>query len=80
MATLFFKTAFQNEVAERVMAGIIAISIFGNLFITTFTAGKGEREDRKPDLVRTAADSIFCVSSQAGNCERGNIAVFALLR
>lgn len=42
MATLFFQTAFQNELAERVMAGIIALSIFGNLYITTFTAGKGE--------------------------------------
>lgn len=44
MATLFFRTAFQNETAERVMAGIIALSIFGNLYITTFTAGKGEEE------------------------------------
>lgn len=48
MATLFFKTAFQNEAAERVMAGIIAISIFGNLIITTFTAGKGEKGSEIP--------------------------------
>jgi hypothetical protein len=42
MATLFFREMFRNEVAERVMSGIIALSIFGNIFITTFTAGKGK--------------------------------------
>lgn len=58
MATLFFRTAFQNELAERVMAGIIALSIFGNLFITTFTAGKGTGK-KEPHIICTAADFGF---------------------
>lgn len=43
MATLFFKEIFQNEVAPRVMSGIIALSVFGNIYVTTFTASRGKK-------------------------------------
>jgi hypothetical protein len=41
MATLFFSEVFGNETAPRVMSGIIALSIFGNIVIMTFTASRG---------------------------------------
>ena len=42
MATLFFREIFGNELAPRVMSGIIAFSIFGNIVVTTFTASRGK--------------------------------------
>jgi hypothetical protein len=42
MGPLFFRTVFGNETAERVMAGAIALSIFGNLIVMTFTASRGK--------------------------------------
>lgn len=44
MATLFFSEVFGNETAPRVMSGIIALSIFGNIVIMTFTASRGRRK------------------------------------
>ena len=41
MATVFFREVFGNEVAPRVMAGLIAFSIFGNIVVFTFTASRG---------------------------------------
>ncbi|KAL8964166.1 MAG: hypothetical protein Q9183_004645, partial [Haloplaca sp. 2 TL-2023] len=42
MATVFFRKVFGNELAPRVMSGIIALSILGNLVVMTFTAARGE--------------------------------------
>ena len=42
MAILFFREVFQNDVAPRVMSGIIAFSILGNIVVMTFTAARGE--------------------------------------
>lgn len=42
MGLVFFQTVFGNEIAERVMAGAIALSIFGNLIVQTFTASRGK--------------------------------------
>ena len=42
MAILFFREVFQDDVASRVMSGIIAFSIFGNIVVMTFTAARGE--------------------------------------
>lgn len=41
MATLFFSQVFGNDVAPRAMSGIIALSIFGNIVVMTFTASRG---------------------------------------
>lgn len=41
MANIFFRDVFGNETAPRVMSGIIALSIFGNIVVMTFTASKG---------------------------------------
>ena len=41
MATVFFREVFGNELAPRVMAGLIAFSIFGNVVVMTFTASRG---------------------------------------
>ena len=41
MATVFFEDVFGNERAARVMSGIIAFSIFGNIVVMTFTACRG---------------------------------------
>lgn len=43
MATLFFQEIFRNDVAPRVMSGIIALSVFGNIYVTTFTASRGKK-------------------------------------
>jgi hypothetical protein len=42
MATVFFREIFGNNVAPRVMDGIIAFSIFGNIIVQTFTACRGK--------------------------------------
>lgn len=42
MATVFFGTIFGRNIAPRVMAGIIAFSIFGNVVVMTFTASRGK--------------------------------------
>jgi len=44
MATLFFGEVFGNEAAPRVMSGILALSIFGNVVVMTFTASRGKGE------------------------------------
>lgn len=41
MASAFFTELFQNSVAPRVMSGLIALSIFGNLVVTSFTLSRG---------------------------------------
>ena len=42
MANVFFQKVFGNEIAPRVMSGIIALSIFGNIVVMTFTASRGK--------------------------------------
>ena len=42
MATLFFSEVFGNDTAPRVMSGIIALSILGNIIVMTFTASRGK--------------------------------------
>lgn len=42
MATLFFNNIFGNEVATRIMSGILALSLFGNIVVSTFTSSRGE--------------------------------------
>lgn len=44
MATVFFSEVFGNDTAQRVMSGIIALSIFGNIVVMTFTASRGKRK------------------------------------
>lgn len=41
MATVFFGAVFGGDVAKRVMSGIIAATIFGNVVVMTFTASRG---------------------------------------
>lgn len=43
MASVFFQELFQNSVAPRVMSGLIALSIFGNLVVTSFTLSRGSK-------------------------------------
>lgn len=42
MATLFFSEIFGTDAAPRVMSGILALSIFGNIVVMTFTASRGK--------------------------------------
>ena len=42
MATVFFGAVFGEHIAPRVMSGIIAFSIVGNVVVMTFTASRGE--------------------------------------
>jgi hypothetical protein len=42
IATVFAKNIFGNDIAPRVMAGMIAFSIFGHIVVMTFTASRGE--------------------------------------
>ena len=51
IATLFFSRLFATEVAERVMAAVIAVSIFGNLIVMTFTASRVKQEIAKQGIL-----------------------------
>ncbi|KAL8735934.1 MAG: hypothetical protein Q9166_000496 [cf. Caloplaca sp. 2 TL-2023] len=60
MATVFFREVFGNELAPRVMSGIIALSIFGNVVIMTFTASRVKQEIAKEGILPF---SLFFASS-----------------
>lgn len=45
MATLFFDNLFGSAVATRVMSGVLALSLFGNIVVATFVASRGEDQD-----------------------------------
>ncbi|KAL8661586.1 MAG: hypothetical protein Q9202_005472 [Teloschistes flavicans] len=60
MATVFFREVFGNEIARRVMSGIIALSIFGNVVIMTFTASRVKQEVAKEGVIPF---SLFFASS-----------------
>ena len=51
MATVFFGLVFGNETATRVMDGMIALSIFGNLLVMTFTAPRVKQEIAKEGIL-----------------------------
>ena len=51
MATSFFKEVFGNQIAPRVMSGIIAMSIFGNIVVQTFTAARVKQEIAKEGVL-----------------------------
>ncbi|KAL8816447.1 MAG: hypothetical protein Q9223_004542, partial [Gallowayella weberi] len=51
MATVFFREVFGNELAPRVMSGILAFSIFGNIVVMTFTASRDHAyPNPQPDI------------------------------
>jgi hypothetical protein len=77
MAELFFEEVFASKAVKRVMKGLIAISIFGNIYITTFTNAIG-REYRKAKSCETLLTS--CAVSQTRNCKRRNFTILAILR
>ena len=64
MATLFFARTFGTDVAERVMAAVIAFSIFGNILVMTFTASRVKQEIAKEGILpfslyfATSSDSL----------------------
>ena len=51
MATVFFAAIFGPNLAPRVMAGIIATSIFGNVIVMTFTASRVKQEIAKEGVI-----------------------------
>ncbi|KAK3721139.1 hypothetical protein LTR37_003429 [Vermiconidia calcicola] len=53
LATLFFDRLFadEHEKATRAMAAIIAVSIFGNLWVMTFTAARVKQEIAKEGIL-----------------------------
>ncbi|KAL8663323.1 MAG: hypothetical protein Q9202_003959 [Teloschistes flavicans] len=51
MATLFFRKVFGNDTAPRVMSGMIALSIVGNIVIMTFTASRVKQEIAKEGVL-----------------------------
>lgn len=51
MGTIFFQQAFGNETAPRVMAGIVAFSIQGSIFVMTFTACRVKQEIAKEGIL-----------------------------
>lgn len=60
MATLFFGEVFGNDTAPRVISGIIACSIFGNIVVMTFTASRVKQEIAKEGVLPF---SLFFASS-----------------
>ena len=51
MSVLFFQRVFGKDVAARVMAGLIAFSIFGNIIVMTFTASRVKQEVAKQGIL-----------------------------
>jgi amino acid transporter len=52
LASLFFKRMFgDSEAAQRAMAALVAISIFGNLVVMTFTASRVKQEIAKEGVL-----------------------------
>jgi len=51
MATVFFGQLFGDETARRVMAAMIAFSIFGNIVVMTFTAARVKQEIAKEGIL-----------------------------
>ncbi|OCK81934.1 amino acid transporter [Lepidopterella palustris CBS 459.81] len=51
MATLFFKSVFEDERAQRGLAAIVAICIFGNILVMTFTAARVKQEISKEGIL-----------------------------
>ena len=51
MATLFFGQMFGDRAAKRVMAALIAFSIFGNIVVMTFTASRVKQEIAKEGVL-----------------------------
>jgi amino acid transporter len=51
MATLFFSQLFGDETARRVMAALIAFSIYGNIVVMTFTAARVKQEIAKEGIL-----------------------------
>ena len=51
MATVFFGAVFGPQLAPRIMSGIIAFSIFGNVTAMTFTASRVKQELAKEGIL-----------------------------
>ncbi|KAL6716587.1 hypothetical protein ACLMJK_006154 [Lecanora helva] len=51
MATLFFSEVFGTDAAPRVMSGILAFSILGNIVVMTFTASRVKQEIAKEGVL-----------------------------
>ena len=63
MASLFFDNLFEDqESARRAMAALIAISIFGNLVVMTFTAARVKQEIAKEGIFGRRLSLFFATS------------------
>ena len=51
MATLFFGQIFGNEAAKQALSGLVALSIFGNIVVMTFTASRVKQEIAKEGIL-----------------------------
>ncbi|MCJ1296537.1 hypothetical protein MMC34_008103 [Xylographa carneopallida] len=51
IASEFFQIIFGSAVAARVMSGIIALSIYGNIIVMTFTASRVKQEIAKEGIL-----------------------------
>jgi amino acid transporter len=69
MATMFFGEIFGNDQAKRVMSGLIAFSILGNIVVITFTAARVKQEIAKEGIIPF---SLFFAT--------GNTSLYALLK
>lgn len=73
LATLFFDRLFRQDdptsetdrTSERAMAALIAISIFGNLWVMTFTAGRVKQEIAKEGILPF---SLYIASAYTTPC------------
>lgn len=51
IATLFFGQMFGNDTAQQALAGLVALSIFGNIVVMTFTASRVKQEIAKEGIL-----------------------------
>lgn len=61
MATLFFGQIFGNDIAKQALSGLVAVSIFGNIVVMTFTASRVKQEIAKEGILPF---SLFFASSR----------------
>ncbi|KAK0754330.1 amino acid permease-domain-containing protein [Schizothecium vesticola] len=61
MGVVFFGRVFANDIAKRTMAGVIAISIFGNILVMTFTASRVKQGIAKEGILHFSL--VFATSN-----------------
>ena len=80
MATVFFQDVFGNEVAPRVMSGVIALSLFGNIVVMTFTASRGKDFGFQLSFMECSLLMLQLLYSETGDSQGRDPPLLSILR